>query len=1009
MTALAGWGLPGVASIVLGPLQFDRPEWFILLAILLPLVVLMGRGSIAGLDGITRWIAFGVRLVVVGGLVAVLAEPSLRRVGKDVGVTVILDASRSVPLSMQQEVDRFLEGTIASKKAGDRVGVITVARDALVQRLPTPGVREVERRTTGDLDATNLSEGLSLAMAVAPKDAAARFVIASDGNETAGSLLQAARAAIASGHPVDVLPLRYRYPQEVIVERVIAPATARQGQVVSVRVVLSATAPARGMLFLSMDGEGIDISPEDPSLGAFVELEAGQNIFSREIYAGVAGPRRFEARFEPEIRGGRAVGDSLAENNRALGVTFVSGEGKILVVREDPSESELLVRELRASGLGIEETTADLLAGDLTGMSAYDAIILCNEPAYNFSNAQIEGLRRYVHDLGGGLAMVGGPESFGAGGWIGSGLAEALPIRLDPPNKRQMPRGALALVMHSIEMPNGVYYGRQVANAAVDALSRLDLAGIIEFNPMTSRQDDWVHPLSPVGDRSAIKRSINRLTFGDMPSFNPSLQKALDGLKAADAGQRHVIVISDGDPSLNRSLIDEFRSAKITISTVGVNPHSRGDLNGLRFMADRTGGKFYDVGMNYSDVVKIFFKEAQMIRRSLIWEGPAIMPSVIASGSDPMREIGAVPAITGYVVAADREGLSVVTLRAGSENDPIAAHWQHGLGRVFCVTTDATSRWARAWVNWPGYRKFWEQHVRWAMRPSGSANIRIVTESEGDRTLVTVEALNADGERLATGAFEARVAGPDGSSHDLALRQVGRGRWEGGFDSALAGTYVLATRFAAPGVDGGEGIRGVAQAAVTRPYADEFRALEDNAALLVQVAQMTGGRVLDPGSPAGVDLFDRSGLTMPVATRAVWLPLLIGMIALFLVDVGVRRVRIEAAAIVAAVRRSLRARDETRRTQVDALRAARSKAQERFDGQGPDKGETGVSRRRFEVDEETLQRQGGGGIHLVGEQERAERGGRERAKEPESGEGMSRLMAAKRRAREGLEEDRKDG
>ena len=78
------------------------------------------------------------------------------------------------------------------------------------------------------------------------------------------------------------------------------------------------------------------------------------------------------------------------------------------------------------------------------------------------------------------ITRLGGPNAFGAGGWIGSPLEDALPIKLDPPQKRQMPRGALVLNMHSVEMPDGVFYGKKVCESAVNSLSRLDLAGIIE-------------------------------------------------------------------------------------------------------------------------------------------------------------------------------------------------------------------------------------------------------------------------------------------------------------------------------------------------------------------------------------------------------------------------------------------------------------------------------------------------------------------------------------------------
>ena len=67
-----------------------------------------------------------------------------------------------------------------------------------------------------------------------------------------------------------------------------------------------------------------------------------------------------------------------------------------------------------------------------------------------------------------------------------------------------MPRGALALVIHSCEAPDGVYLGRKVCEAAVNSLSRLDLAGIVEFG--------WN------GGTSCICRSYCRTAAGVSPS-----------------------------------------------------------------------------------------------------------------------------------------------------------------------------------------------------------------------------------------------------------------------------------------------------------------------------------------------------------------------------------------------------------------------------------------------------------------------------------------------------------
>ena len=175
----------------------------------------------------TRTFALGVRLLVILLLCAALAEPSFRRESKDVAVTVVLDTSESVPTAKQAEVDSFITTAATSTdRKDDRLGVVTAAKDAFVQALPTKLNKQLVRQHVGSLDATNLAAAVRLALAVMPKDAANRIVLATDGNETIGSLLQAAEVAKALNVPIDVLPLKYKYTNEVLVDRIAAPASA---------------------------------------------------------------------------------------------------------------------------------------------------------------------------------------------------------------------------------------------------------------------------------------------------------------------------------------------------------------------------------------------------------------------------------------------------------------------------------------------------------------------------------------------------------------------------------------------------------------------------------------------------------------------------------------------------------------------------------------------------------------------------------------------------------------
>jgi len=1003
-----------LGSLVVGPLEFEEPRWLLLIPIGWALTIWIGWKTIAGLSTWSRRSAIAIRLIVILILACALARPNSRDVSQDVAVTVVTDASDSVPLPERARADLWVEEALKAHKQekDDRFGVITVAEDASVESLPRKLTAGVDRAIPHEGKGTNLAEGVQLGLAVRPSDAAYRLVLATDGNETTGDLLSAARAAAVLSVPIDVLILRYSHESEVIVEDLIAPATARMGENVNLRLRITGTRDVSGSIYVTMNGEQLDLDPEGEGMGYRVIVEEGTQVYTVPIALPRDGPQQFVARFEPDSSGA----DAIPNNNRAMATTFVGGEGRVLLYSQSREDSEQLENVLNQASIATTVTTPELGPADLIEFNAYDAIILNNVSAYSFSQAQMEDLRRYVYDAGGGLVMVGGPDSLGAGGWIDTPVEKALPVKLDPPEKRQMPRGALVLVMHSIEMPRGVYYGQQTALAAIDALTRLDLAGIIEYDWNSGRGADWVHPISELGDKVAIKQSVNRLTFGDMPSFNPSLQLALQGLQNVEAGNKHVIVISDGDPSLDRRLVQQFQKAQISISTVGVFPHSQGDLATLKFMADQTGGNFHAVTTNaaLASLPQIFIKEAQTVRRPLIWEGDPFLPGIEPVMAEPMRGIRAVPPITGYVVAADLDGgTASVTLR-GQENDPVSAIMQYGIGRSFVFASDATQRWAANWKGWPMFQTFWEQHIRWVMRASGDAKVRVQTENDGEDTRVMVDALTPDGKRLNFATFRARVARPDGGTADVELVQVSPGRYEGRFKSEASGQYLMNIQYAAPG-EGDEPLKGNVQASVSRPFADEFRALTDNAALLTQVAQITGGRVL-PQNPESTEanLWVRDGLDMPVATRPLWLAFTLFGIGIFLVDVAVRRVRIDIPAIAATVAGVFGASKAKAGEQMESLREAREKARSRMArGEGSENETEPPERKRdkktagvkFEASEDQLK---GPQRSPITEKpapiEKPKAPGRKDDAQPEE-EGMSRLMRAKKRAREDFDQN----
>ena len=80
---------------------------------------------------------------------------------------------------------------------------------------------------------------------------------------------------------------------------------------------------------------------------------------------------------------------------------------------------------------------------------------------------------RYVHDLGGGLVMIGGPDTFGAGGWQGKQAGGGAAGQHGHPGHPPDPQGRIGHAHAQLRVPRrGNYYGEQCAIKAIEHAQR---------------------------------------------------------------------------------------------------------------------------------------------------------------------------------------------------------------------------------------------------------------------------------------------------------------------------------------------------------------------------------------------------------------------------------------------------------------------------------------------------------------------------------------------------------
>ena len=900
-------------------LGFRSPGYLLLLA-LLPLLWWFSIRSLAGLGSLRRLIALALRTVVLVAVVLALAEVQWIRTEERLTVIYLLDESQSIPVARRKAMSDYVNKSILKhREKQDRVGVIVFGHEAAIEIPPFDDevqLNELIESQIGD-ESTNLAGALKLAQATFKEDTAKRIVVVSDGKQNIGDALEQARAAAEAGIGIDVQPVTYDARADLLVDKLTIPSDVRKGQPFDLRVVINNTSEpppgesgvigAKLIVSRKTDDQLVAISEQH------VEVPPGKQVFT--VRQELDDPHFYT--YEASIVPDDPATDAMQQNNRATTFTHVRGKGQVLLIEDHEfrGQHEFLVARLRAENLEVSVRPSDNLPTSLAELQPFDTVVLANVPREHFSAEQVAMLAQNTQSMGAGLMMLGGESSFGAGGWNNTEVEEAMPVDFQIKSAKVMPKGALALLMHASEMPDGNHWQKVIAKEAIRALGGEDYCGLL---PGT---DQWMWGtggngiIRVKGNRERMLGMVDRMTPMDMPDFDSGLERARKGFaRLKDAAVKHMIIISDGDPTPpSTPVINGLKALKVTVSSVAVGAHGAAESAVMKDLATRTGGKYYEV-LNPNALPRIFQKEARRVARPLIYEREAGFRPYIKFPHEMVSGIESpLPVIFGFVQTSVKKNplveVSLVSPEpAGSEdNATILASWTYGLGKAVAFTSDTGSRWTKAWTGWSGYDKIFSQAVRWSMRPVGDqAKFTVATDLDGGQVRVFVTALDKNDEFLNFLDLSGAVIGPEMKSQNIKLEQTAPGRYIGTFPAQETGSYHV---MLSPG-----GGKAPLLVGVNVPYSQEFRDREADEALLASLAALEpkGGQ---PGfvikDAAGVGNVDellkvntfRHDLPKATSRQEVWHLVLLAAACVFFGDVFVRRVALDFAPVARLARR----------------------------------------------------------------------------------------------------------
>jgi Mg-chelatase subunit ChlD len=865
-------------------ISFTHPWALLALGLLIPIVYVARRDPLRA-SRRRRW-SLVLRCAIVALLVVGLAGPRLVLPVTATSVAFLLDVSASVPEGERTRASRWVSAA-QNENVGALSAVIAVGAEPLVDRParigPFVGLRSLPGR-----DRTDLASALRLGTAVLPADTGRRLVLLSDGRSNSGDLQRQSDLVAAQGVPIDVVPLAAAlHAHEVLVAALEVPAASRVGQRFDVVAVVRAQVATEARL---------QILGEDRTLfDEVVQLEPGENRFAAPVAVDEPGFRWYRALLDPAV-------DGRTENNEAVAYTVTAGPPRVLIVAADTAAAGPLAEAFAGAGREPVLFSPEAMPSSLLALAEFDAVVLVDVPARALPAGAVRALEPFVRDLGKGLVMAGGEDSFGSGGYRHTPVERVMPVDMEVREKERRPDIALAFVIDksgSMSACAGCVGGagpsdskvavaREAILQAADLIRSTDHVALVAFDGAAHRL--W--PLRPF-ESDSFRDAVAGLTADGGTNIQSGLEMALTMLEDAAQPIKHIILLTDGwsDTSGYDPLLARMDAGRITLSTVAVGSDA---ATYLAELAGQGGGRHYPVA-NAADVPQVFVEETLTTLGTFIVEEPFQpvpgAPSDILAGLDANR----LPPLFGYNGTTAKQSARVSVW--SHLEDPVLAEWHFGLGRAVAWTSDLKRQWATEWVDGPHFDRFALQIVDWVL-PVANDDLDVELAVSGGRADVVVT-LAGGGAADAPESVSAAITSEEGRATDLELRQTGPRRFEGSTDLPAQGAYLVTVA-----ANRGGGASAVRSAGLVVPYPPEFDdpSSEQTDPRLFALAAATGGRVLEAPNDAFAPV-------PGVRKRTdIWPWLLAAALVLFPADVAVRRLKLRRADLVALRERVRRER-----------------------------------------------------------------------------------------------------
>lgn len=839
--------------------------WLLLLIIPLVLLTLWPVMKLPKVRRFTlnRKVSLVLHSIIIVLLVALLADMTVYRDRDEINTIVLADLSASTEDSYEA-VQAYVEEVAASAGEKNRIGVVTFGKDALYvaelsEETETVTTAFLETEAVPTVDATNLEEALYYAETLLDDKENQRIIILSDGLQTDGDALAAAKVLAERGVQIDSVCLPTRaVGYEMQVNSLSHSEKLGVGETTELKAVIQSNHEGAAELRFLDNGDIIS--------RRIVNVKEGLTEYTSEYTPDSLGVHELSAQIVP-------TQDEIAKNNVVYSWLEVRGKGNLLLVDGTGRES-MYLNNLLSEEYSVTEIDPEEASGYMNQLAAFQGVILMNVSNADLPEGFDKALETYVEKYGGGLLTSGGGNTYAYGSMTDTAFEDILPVTLE---KGEEQTTAMMIVVDTSSSMQGLNHQMAIQGTmqCIETLAETDYVGVLTFD----RTVNVIYELSSMEYEEDILAAVEAIELGRGTYMTDATQEAYNQLKDFEADNKHVIILSDGEPQDSGYIrvVKQMAANGITVSAIAVGRGA--DRRIMQVIAETGGGNYYNAA-SVNDLPDIMVEEAVSAIDSYRQTG--MFSIAVASYSTLLNGVDAenLPTMSGYMTTfLKKDAEQYLTVNGG---EPLYVQWNYGSGRVGSFTADLRGSDSEYLFESEDGKQLIRNMVSGVIRTDGNVTALQVETVKGNQTATVDITVPLEGRE----SLQVTALMPDGQEQPVETVLTTKGTYQGSLDISQPGVYTITVTH----LDADGSLLDFTQKNLASAYSKEYNAfsMESGEELLLQIGETSGGKM--SYTLANVLLFEGRLIEQAINPTV---PILIVILLLFLADIAVRKFRLK--------------------------------------------------------------------------------------------------------------------